>query len=272
MRNTKSERLRAPEVACRAFGLTRRKQLLRDNLFSRRKPVTNLTDTRGKIMAKKTLTIEGITFPKYSKGSSKRNFRLVFFIEYKDADGKTQAMMVTKPAEGQWKWGNGKSDFPIFPEGNDLGDSVELNLMPMRAGENKFGRDDAEIAEIDGKLQAVAVNFVDVADSSIMDVLTDKVLPKFVDMLEKSGFNPINLLPGGGLVGGIIKGTVDKNFKFEDLVDKGVEFVQNRNKDKILFSGTQKYTKGKSLTVTGTKEWDDKKHLTGTYAVTIGIN
>ena len=39
-------------------------------------------------MAKKTLTIEGITFPKYSKGSSKRNFRLVFFIQYKDKSKK----------------------------------------------------------------------------------------------------------------------------------------------------------------------------------------
>jgi hypothetical protein len=223
-------------------------------------------------MAKKTLTIEGITFPKFSKGSSKRNFRLVFFIGYKDSAGQMQAVMVTKPATGQWKWGNGTSDFPIFPEGNDLGDSVELNLMPMLAGENKFSKDDAKIADIDGKLQSVAVNFVDVANSSIMDILTDKVLPQFVSALQQSGFNPINLLPGGALVGGIIKGTIDKNFSFDDLVNKGVEFVQNRNKDKILFSATQKYTKGKSLTVTGRKEWDDKKHLTGTYAVTIGVN
>lgn len=223
-------------------------------------------------MAKKTLTIEGITFPKYSKGSSKRNFRLVFFIEYKDSAGQKQALIVTKPATGQWKWGNGTSDFPIFPEGNDLGDSVELNLTPMRAGENKFSKDDSKIGDIDGKLQNVAVNFVDVADSSIMDILTDKVLPEFVSALQKSGFNPINLLPGGGLVGGIIKGTIDKNFKFEDLVNKGVEFVQNRDKDKVLYSGTQKFTSGKSLTITGRKEWDEKKHLTGTYAVTIGVN
>ena len=224
-------------------------------------------------MAKKTLTIEGITFPKYSKKSSKRNFRLVFFIEYTDAAGETQAIMVTKPATGQWKWGNGTSKFPIFPEGNELGgDSVELNLMPLRAGQNGFSKDDSKIADVDGKLQTVAVNFVDVADSSIMDILTKKVLPEFVAALQESGFNPINLVPGGGLVSGIIKGTIDKNFKFEDLVNKGVEFVQNRNKDKILYSGTQKYTSGKSLTITGRKEWDEKKHLTGTYAVTIGIN
>ena len=221
-------------------------------------------------MAKNTLTIEGITFPKYSKGSSKRNFRLVFFIEYTDSAGQTQALMVTKPATDQWKWGNGTSKFPIFPEGNDLGDSVELNLIPMRAGLNKFSKDDSKIAEIDGNLQTVAVNFVDVADSTIMDILTAKVLPEFVAALQKSGFNPINLIPGGGLVGGIIKGTIDKNFKFDDLVNKGVEFVKTRNKDKVLFNGTQKFTGGKSLTVTGRKEWESGK--TGTYAVTIGVN
>jgi len=219
-------------------------------------------------MAKKTLTIEGITFPKYSKGSSKRNFRLVFFIAYKDKAKKTQALMVTKPATGQWKWGSSSKPL-VFPEGNDLGDSVELNLIPMQAGQNGFSAGDATIAEIDGKLQTVAVNFVDVFDSSIMDILTDQVLPQFVSVLQASGFNPINLIPGLGIADGIIRGTIDKNFNFNDLVKRGVEFVQNRDKDKILYSGTQKYTKGDSLTVTGRKEWDKGK--TGTYAVTIGV-
>lgn len=221
-------------------------------------------------MAKKTLTIEGITFPKYSSGSSKRNFRLVFFIQSKDSAGKAQLTMVTKPETSQWKWGNSTSKFPIFPEGNDLGDSVELNMMPMSTGQNGFTAKDSQIAEIDGDLVAVAVNFVDVADSNMMDILTKKVLPDFVAALQKTGFNPINLIPGGGLVGGIIKGTIDKNFKFEDIVNKGVEFVQKRNKDKVLYSGTQKFAGGNSLTVTGRKEWE--KNKTGTYAVTIGVN
>ena len=83
-------------------------------------------------MAKKTLTIEGITFPKYSKDSSKRNFRLIFYIAYKEGS-KTKTTIVTKPAEGQWQWKKSGKD-AFFPEGNDLGDSVELNVMPMRAG------------------------------------------------------------------------------------------------------------------------------------------
>lgn len=221
-------------------------------------------------MAKKTLTIEGITFPKYSKKSSKRNFRLVFFIQSKDSTGKNQFIMVTKPKDSQWKWGNSSSKFPVFPEGNDLGDSVELNMMPMLAGQNGFTSSDSQIAEIDGDLVAVAVNFVDVFDSSIMDILKDKVLPDFVAALQKSGFNPIDFVPGGGIVGGIIKGTIDKNFSFDDVVKKGVEFLQKRDKDKILYNGTQTYNGGNSLTVTGRKEWEKGK--TGTYAVKIGVN
>lgn len=220
-------------------------------------------------MAKKTLTIEGITFPKYKSNSSKRNFRLVFFIEYVDNAGQTQAVMVTKPKEGQWKWGNSSSKFPIFPEGNDLGDSVELNLIPMRAGQNKFSKDDSQIAEIDGEIVSIAVNFVDVFDSSIMDILRDNVLPEFVDALQKSGFNPVNLIPGMGIADGIIRGTIDKNFKFEDVVNKGVAFLQNRKKDKILYNKIQPYNGEKILAINGRKEWEKGK--TGTYEVKIGV-
>ena len=88
-------------------------------------------------MAKKTLTIEGITFPKYSKDSSKRNFRLIFYIAYKEGR-KTKTTIVTKPAEGQWQWKKSSKD-AFFPEGSDLGDSVELNVMPMRSGAKGFG-------------------------------------------------------------------------------------------------------------------------------------
>ncbi|HSK71407.1 MAG TPA: hypothetical protein VK892_06910 [Pyrinomonadaceae bacterium] len=220
-------------------------------------------------MAKKTLTIEGITFPKYKSGSSKRNFRLVFFIEYVDSAGQTQAVMVTKPAEGQWKWGNSSSKFPIFPEGNDLGDSVELNLIPMRAGQNKFNKSDSQIAEIDGEIVSIGVNFVDVFDSSIMDILRDNVLPEFVNALQKSGFNPVNFIPGMGIADGIIRGTIDKNFKFEDVVNKGVEFLQNRKKDKILYNKIQPYNGEKMLSINGRKEWEKGK--TGTYEVKIGV-
>lgn len=218
-------------------------------------------------MANKMLTINGITFPNYSKNSSKRNFRLIFYIEYKDGNGETQVTIAAKPKDSQWKWGKPSDKFPFFPEGNDLGDSVELNLMPMRAGQNGFSKTDSRIAEIDGEIISVAVQFIDVFDASVMDILRDTVLPEFVAALQQSGFNPVNLVPGLGIINGI----VEENFNFDDMVNKGVKFLQKRDKDKILYSKTQSYNGEKQIVLSGRKEWDEKKHLTGTYAVTIDI-
>ncbi len=214
-------------------------------------------------MAKKTLTIEGITFPKFSKDSSKRNFRLVFYIAYKSGN-KTKTTIVTKPASGQWQWKkSGKDGF--FSEGSDLGDSVELNVMPMRAGEKNFGEEDYKIAEIGGKLQSVGVQFIDVFDSSVMDFLKADVLPEFLEVLKTSGFNPIDLLP----VPGVITGVVKSKFKIEDLITKADEFLKDQEKDKVLCSVTKKYDGEELFVVSGRKEWE--KNKTGTYAVTIGF-
>ncbi len=214
-------------------------------------------------MTKQTLTIEGITFPKYSSGSSKRNFRLVFYIVYKDGR-KTKTAIVTKPAEGQWQWRKSSKD-GFFPEGNDLGDSVELNILPMRAGEGNFGEDDYKIIEISGKLQSVGVQFIDVHDASLMDFLKDNVLPEFIEALKMSGFNPIDLLPVPGVITGVIKSKV----KIEDLIDKADEFLKDQEKDKVLFSVTKKYDGEELFEISGRKEWE--KNKTGTYAVKIGF-
>lgn len=214
-------------------------------------------------MAKKTLTIEGITFPKYSSGSSKRNFRLVFYIAYKSGT-KTKTTIVTKPATGQWQWRkSGKDNF--FPESNDLGDSVELNVMPMQTGEGSFGEDDFKIIEIGGKLLSVGVQFIDVHDASLMDFLKENVLPEFLEALKTSGFNPIDLLP----VPGVITGVVKSKIKIEDLIDKADEFLKDQEKDKVLFSVTRKYDGEDLFVISGRKEWE--KNKTGTYAVTIGF-
>ena len=214
-------------------------------------------------MAKKTLTIDGITFPKYSAGSSKRNFRLVFYIAYKSGT-KTKTTIVTKPATGQWQWKKASKD-AFFPEGNDLGDSVELNVMPMRVGEKGFGTDDFQIAEIDGKLLSVGVQFIDVFDASLMNFLKDNVLPEFLEVLKTTGFNPIDLLPVPGVITGIVK----SKFKIEDLITKTEDFLKDQEKDKVLFSVTKKYDGEEPFVISGRKEWE--KNKTGTYAVTIGF-
>lgn len=215
-------------------------------------------------MAKKTLTIEGITFPKFSKGSSKRNFRLMFYIAYKGDDGKNKTAIVTKPSSGQWQWKKQGKDF-YFPEADDLGDSVELDASVLKFADNGFKEDDYKITEIDGKLTSVTVQFVDVFDSSPFDFLKQKILPQVLEELKKTGFNPIDLIPLPGVVTGIVKDKV----KIEDLAGKVEDFLKQAGKDKLLHRVSAKYKKGDSLTVSGEKEWEEGK--TGTYAVTIGI-
>ena len=214
-------------------------------------------------MAKKTLTIDGITFPKYSKDSSKRNFRLIFYIAYKSGT-KTKTTIVTKPATGQWQWKKSSKD-SFFPEGNDLGDSVELNVLPMRSGAKGFGEEDFIITEISGKLLSVGVQFIDVFDSSLMDFLKENVLPEFLEALKISGFNPIDLLPVPGVITGIVK----SKFKIEDLITKADEFLKDQEKDKVLYSVTKKYDGEDPFVISGRKEWE--KNKPGTYAVTIGF-
>lgn len=215
-------------------------------------------------MSVKTLTIEGITFPKFSKGSSKRNFRLIFYIAYKDEDGKNKTVIVTKPSGGAWQWKKSDKDF-YFPEANDLGNSVELDVNPLRFEANGFSADDYKITEIDGKLTSIAIQFIDVHDGSILDFLKQKVLPQVIEELKKIGFNPIDLLP----VPGVITGAIKSKVKVEDLADKVAESLKKAGKDKILHSVSGKYKKGDSFTVSGEKEWEEGK--TGTFGVTIGF-
>lgn len=215
-------------------------------------------------MPKKTLTIEGITFPKFSKGSSKRNFRLIFYIAYKAGDGKNKTVIATKPSGGAWQWKNSKKDF-FLSEAADLGDSVKLDVSPLRFGADGFTAEDYKIAEIDGQLTSIAVQFVDVHNSSVLDFLKQKVLPKVIEELKKAGFNPIDLLPVPGVVTGIIKSRV----KIEDLAGKVEEFLLEEGKDKVLHRLNQKYKNEKLFEISGRKQWDDEK--TGTYGIVIGF-
>lgn len=215
-------------------------------------------------MPKKTLAVEGITFPKFSKGSSKRNFRLIFFIAYKDSKGKIVTTIVTKPAGGEWQWKDDDKEF-YLSETNDLGDSVELDVNALRFDNNGFSSTDYQIAEINGKLLSVAVQFIDVFDASIGDFLKKNVLPKVLEELKKTGFNPIDLLPVPGIITGIVK----ENVKLDDLATKFENFLTKEKKDKLLHKISATFDGKKPFILSGRKEWDKGK--TGTYSVTIGF-
>lgn len=52
-------------------------------------------------MAKKKLTLKGITFPDFGDDDSKKNFRLIFYIAYTDENGDATATIVSKPDSGE---------------------------------------------------------------------------------------------------------------------------------------------------------------------------
>ena len=215
-------------------------------------------------MAETTLTIEGITFPKFSSKSSKRNFRLIFYIAYKYSGGKNKTAIVTKPATGEWQWKNSDKDF-YFSEKKETSDSVQLDVSVLKSGEKGFDTEDYKIIEFDGEVQNIAVQFIDVYDASIGDFLKKKVLPEVIEKLKATGFNPIDLLPVPGIVTGIIKEKV----KIEDLAEDVENYLKKEKEDKLLHRVSKKYNGKSSQTFSGKKEWEKGK--TGTYAVKIGF-
>lgn len=216
-------------------------------------------------MATKTLTIDGITFPDFAEDKSKKNFRLIFFIGYKGSDGKKKAKIVSKPDNGQWQW---KKDGKNFIPSSNIGDSVELDTSVLDSNTNGFSDSDSTIGEIDGDLTSITVQFMDVFDASFKSFLEGKVLPSIITHLQGLGINPIDLVPIPGTFTTIIK----DNVNVDDLANKFTAFLTKENKDKLLNSITQKYGGENPFVISGRKEWDTKKHRTGTYAVTIGVN
>lgn len=216
-------------------------------------------------MATKTLTIEGITFPDFGEDKSKKNFRLIFYIGYTDSDGKKKAKIVSKPDAGQWQW---RKDGKNFLPSSNIGDSVELDTSVLNSGANGFSDSDSTIAEIDGELTSITVQFMDVFNPSVKSFLKGKVLPTVIDHLQGLGINPIDLAPIPGTFTTIIK----DNVNIDDLATKFKTFLTKENKDKLLNSVSKKYDGENPFVISGRKEWNTKKHKTGTYAVTIGIS
>jgi len=219
-------------------------------------------------MATQMLTIEGITFPDFGDDNSKKNFRLIFYIAYKGDDKKTKTTIVTKPAEGFWQWRKPNKKF--FLSGTTAGDSVELDTSSLHFDDETSGftATDYQIAEIDGKLSSVAVQFIDVKDDSLGTIFAEKFLPKLIDVWKTSGFNPLDLVPLPGVVTGIVK----DNVNLAELADKAEEFLAEGNGDKVLrrinkiYDGTNPFVISEENVV-----WNTKKNKKGTYSVTIGF-
>lgn len=217
-------------------------------------------------MAKKKLTLKGITFPDFGDDDSKKNFRLVFYIGYTDADGNEAVEVVSKPSERHWQWRNKDKDAYLKP--TVKGDSVELDTLVLKNGDGeKIAAGSNKIAAIDGEITDITVQFMDVHDKTIADFLVKDVLPQLLTVWKASGLNPIDFAP----IPGGIKVLVKEKFNLEEMADSAAEFYKKKLKDKMLHSISTEYDGEKTLTLKEKNiEWgDDGK--TGTYAVKIAV-
>lgn len=216
-------------------------------------------------MAKKKLTLKGITFPDFGDDNSKKNFRLIFYIGYTDADGNEAVEVVSKPSERHWQWRNQNKDAYLKP--TVKGDSVELDTLVLRNGDGeKIEKGSNVIVEIDGEITDITVQFMDVHDKTIADFLVKNVLPELLTVWKASGLNPIDFAPIPGGVKVILK----EKINLEELADNAANFYKKKLKDKMLRSISTEYGGEKTVTLKEDKvEWDKGKK--GTYAVKIAV-
>lgn len=217
-------------------------------------------------MSKKKLTIKEITFPNFGDDDSKKNFRLVFYIGYTDADGEEMATIVSKPDGGHWQWRNAKKSF-FLPVKKDLGESVVLNTTFLKAGGSGFEAKSDKIADIEGEITDVTVQFIDVFDESIGNFLKSKLLPEVIKQLKDLGINPIDLIPAPGVITTALKDKI----KIDELATKLEGVLTDDDGDKMLHTISADYEGGTSLKLKEEKVWNKKKNKKGVYGVTIGI-
>lgn len=216
-------------------------------------------------MAKKKLSVKGITFPDFGDDDSKKNFRLIFYIAYIAKNGDETATIVTKPDSGHWQWRKQSKDSYLPP--TIKGDSAELNTTVLKAGGKGLAPASDKIAEIDGEITDITVQFLDVFDDSIGNFMKSKFLPEVIKHLQGLGINPIDLISIPGTFTAIIKDKV----KVDELATKFQDFLTRENTDKLLHTISKEYKGAKTFTLNEEKEWNTKKHKKGIYGVTIGI-
>jgi hypothetical protein len=220
-------------------------------------------------MAKKKLTIKGITFPDFGDDKSKKNFRLLFHIGYTDANGDEAVAVVSKPDSKHWQWRNKDKDAYLKPKAVD--GSVQLDMLVLKNGDGeKIPAGSNKIAEIDGEITDVSVHFMDVHDQSPIDLFSSAVLPELIKTWKALGIDPVDLIPIP--IPGGIKTVIKDKIKFGDLVDSSQSYFTKKLKDKVLHSISQEYDGEDPLLLSEDDvEWgDDGK--TGTYSVKIDIS
>ena len=218
-------------------------------------------------MAKQKLTIKGITFPNFGDDDSKKNFRLVFHIGYTDPDGEETVAVVSTP-EGDWQWKKKGKRF-LTPTPN--GDSVTLDTVVLKLGDGgEIPAKSNKIAEIDGEITEISVQFVDVANKNIGTFVMKKVVPELTKAWTAAGISPIDLIPLP--IPGGVKAIINDKVDFNKLIESTEETLKEKSGDKVLHTISQEYNGEKPLVLSEDHVKWGKNGKTGTYGVTIGIS
>lgn len=218
-------------------------------------------------MGKNKLTIKGITFPNFGDDDSKKNFRLIFFIGYNNAEGDEAVVVVAKPAEGHWQWRKKTKDAYLTPTLS--GNSVNLDTLVLKnGGVKKIDALSHKIAEIEGELTDISVQFMDVYDETFGNLFTTTIFPQLLTAWSSLGINPIDLIPLP--IPGSITTIIKKKIKIDELLKKSESFFAKKAGDKILHTISRAYNGEKTIQLIEEQvEWKEGK--TGTFAVTIAV-
>jgi hypothetical protein len=216
---------------------------------------------------KKKLSIKGITFPDFGDDDSKKNFRLVFHVGYNDENGDEAVAVVAKPDDGHWQWRKKSKDAFLTP--TVKGDSVTLDTLVLKNGDGKkIPPMSHKIAEIEGELTDVSVQFMDVHDDTIGSLFTKTIFPELLTAWTTLGIDPIDLVPVP--IPGGIRAVIKKKIKVDELLKKSEDFFAKKAGDKVLHTISTSYEDEKLLELRDEGvEW--KKGKTGTYAIAISV-
>ena len=213
----------------------------------------------------KKLSIKGITFPNFGDNDSKKNFRLIFYVGYTDANGDDAVAVVSKPAERHWQWRKQTKDAFLKPK--EVGDSVQLDTLVLKNGDgNTIPAGSNKIVDVDGEITDVTVQFMDVHDNTVGNFFIKNVLPELITTWKATGLNPIDMVP----IPGVIKMKITDKVDLEKMADDAQTFFAKKAGDKVLHSISVEYDGENPLEVKEDGvEWTKGKK--GTYAVKIGV-
>lgn len=180
-------------------------------------------------MSSFNLFLDALTFPNYKNDNSKKNFRLLFDLEFYNAKRELTKTLISLPEKDEWQWK--KESLPYYlPIKTSTDVSVDLDLSVIDNNVNYFSELDKEIAVRDGELRTISVTIMDINDPSFGDHLVKTAKYAIPELLKgvAGGFVP--------MIGSKVIATISKKYVEEDLSTLLLDQIK-ASKDKVLFRG-----------------------------------